>query len=142
MGLAWVLLSFIDSIFTYMGKYKNAPPEFLQQKLTDSVKKVIFNHLPDYIKSRLKKKKATKLSSKDLCDDFILFLGKKSKQFKGLDPSSFSTHYKGVWQIYDAIRKKLNQGLEERQLSKPTPEKSKSTPPKSAKQIEEKAAPA
>ena len=61
-------------------------------------------------------------SSIDLLRDFIAFLAKKNKAFRDIPEQAISTNFKGLSQIYDAVRKKARSLLDEKPA---TPQKSK-----------------
>ena len=44
--------------------------------------------------------------TKDILIEYVAFMGTKSQKFANVDPRSLSTRHPGVYNIYDAIRKK------------------------------------
>ena len=66
--------------------------------------------------------------TKDILIEYVAFLAKKSRKFSGIDPRSLSTRYTGVYNIYDAIRKRTKI-LDEKTVS-PVKSPAKASPDK------------
>ena len=62
-------------------------------------------HLPLFIKDANAAYRDVLPPNFELLYSFIEHLGKINKSFKGLGPEHLSTGWKGVYQIYDMVRK-------------------------------------
>ena len=117
-----------------MGKTKNTPPLFLQQKLDDKTFTWVKGKVKDSIAGERVKGKGKGLpDNAELLRRFFKLLAFKSKKFKNIKDDALATTYPGVGQIYDMLRKRNKPQDQEKE----TPQSKKKTPgQKEGKQTE------
>ena len=116
-----------------MVKVKRTPPKFLQRKLEDDKFSIVKKNLPIFLKDAKEANDGVLPANVELLYDYIAYLGKKDKAFKGLGPEYLSTGWKGVYQIYDMIRKNAHQSDEKNVHELPSGKAGKTSPTKSGK---------
>ena len=103
---------------------KTVPPEFLQSRLVDSELAFVRDNLTAFLETVKKENNGNYPNTKTMLIDYVATLAKKSKKWKGIDQDALSTRYSGVYHMYDMIRKKIKEGVDEKKVvPKATPSK-------------------
>ena len=103
-----------------MGR-KNTPPYWLTKRLDDELLKVVRTHIPKFLALLAKDKKGHKLSNIELLKQFLTYMAKHNRAFKGIPDETICTgKWKGMSQLYDLIRKKADQLIDEKYTSPPS----------------------
>ena len=116
-----------------MVKVKRTPPKFLQRKLEDDKFSIVKNNLPHFLKETKEANDGVLPANVELLYSFVAYLGKYHKSFKNLGPEYLSTGWKGVYQIYDMIRKNAHQSDEKLATELPNAKGGKVSPTKSGR---------
>ena len=95
-----------------MTKKTTAPPPFLTRKLSDRKKKLVRKYLPQFIDSFQKEKNYGLTSVQATCQ-FIRLLGTKHRDFRDIQEDQVCTTDPGTYEIYNAVRKRM-QPLDEK----------------------------
>ena len=124
-----------------MVKVKRTPPKFLQRKLEDDKFAVVKKYLPHFLKETKDDNDGELPANVELLYSFIAYLGKYNRAFRGLGPEYLSTGWKGVYQIYDMIRKNAHTSDEKPANELPGAKAGKASPAKSARVKQEHVSP-
>ena len=95
---------------------KVVPPTFLQRKLSDPELGQVKDNLLAFLEIIKKENNGEYPPTKEILVQYVSFLAKKLKKWKGIREEALSTRWAGVYHIYDIIRKKTKI-LDEKKLT-------------------------
>ena len=104
---------------------KTTPPKFLQSKLNVKTTNLVKKHMPAFLDKVKRDHNGKYQEPMQLLAQFVDYLAPYDRRFNNIDHSTLITTYKGVYDIYDPLRKRV-QRLEEKNM------------PRSARQLKEK----
>ena len=103
-----------------MGR-KSTPPYWLQKRLDDDLIKIVRTHIPKFLALLAKDRKGQKLSNIELLKQFLAYMAKHNRAFRGIPDETVCTgKWKGMSQLYDLVRKKADQLIDEKITSPPS----------------------
>ena len=104
---------------------KTTPPKFLQSKLNVKTAALVKKHMPTFLDKAKRDHNGKYQEPMQLLAQYVDYLAAYDRRFNNIDHSTLITTYKGVYDIYDPLRKRV-QRLEEKNM------------PRSAWQLKEK----
>ena len=118
-----------------MTQIKVVPPPFLQRKLSDPELSQARDNLPAFLEKVKKDNNGEYPPTKEILLQYVVYLGKKHKKWKGIRQETLSTRWAGVYHVYDMIRKRTKILDEKKLTPQPAPAKAngKPTPSKDVK---------
>ena len=94
---------------------KTTPPKFLQTKLNAKTVALVKKHMTTFLDKAKRDHNGKYMEPMQLLAQYIDHLGQFDRRFIGIDHSTLITTYKGVYDIYDPLRKRV-QRLEEKNM--------------------------
>ena len=90
-----------------MPKKTKSPPPFLLKKLDDKTNDFVRANVAPFMEMMRKQHKGATFDTLQILPDFFDWLGDRDRRFRHLESSQLKTGHKGTYQVYNALRKKI-----------------------------------